>query len=338
MEPETTQAPIAQFHEHPSVCLGVSGSIAVVKTLEIVSGLLDHGVSVDVVVTESAYKLMQATYHGAQPWGRLLSLAAASQEHAAATTTRAATHASLPAASISATGGGVLADHAATLRIFRDIDEWSEYGAVGSDSVLHIEIAKRNQVLLLAPLCANMLAHAALGLCSNLLGSVLRAWYYDLEEEFAAPLAGDVAPAADLDASRDSEIARCIDHPASKEDARLWRCGNGGNGTGGCNRRNDTLSAAGVQRRLAAGSRGRQATFHRFLSTRTRRSGSAPALRSSLALAHVLPECGVHGPTRTMCASRGSSACCGVNMITNRRVGVVWGGVLAVKLPEYSRV
>ena len=43
-------------------------------------------------------------------------------------------------------------------------------------------------MLLIAPLCANTLAQAALGLCGNLLGSVLRAWYYALDDIFAAPL------------------------------------------------------------------------------------------------------------------------------------------------------
>ena len=43
-------------------------------------------------------------------------------------------------------------------------------------------------MLLLAPLCANMLASVALGLCNNLLSSMVRAWYYDLQLEFAGPL------------------------------------------------------------------------------------------------------------------------------------------------------
>ena len=52
---------------------------------------------------------------------------------------------------------------------------------VGKDPVLHVELAKRNQVLLVAPLCANLLAQVALGFSGNLLSSVVRAWYYDLE-------------------------------------------------------------------------------------------------------------------------------------------------------------
>lgn len=36
--------------------------------------------------------------------------------------------------------------------------------------------------MLLAPLSANTLARASLGLCPNLLTSVIRAWHYDLDE------------------------------------------------------------------------------------------------------------------------------------------------------------
>merc|ERR1712118_418894 len=36
---------------------------------------------------------------------------------------------------------------------------------------------------------ANTLAKAALGLCDNLATCVLRAWYADMEDEFAAPVA-----------------------------------------------------------------------------------------------------------------------------------------------------
>lgn len=66
------------------------------------------------------------------------------------------------------------------LQVWRDADEWSSYTKLG-DAVLHIDLAKRNQLLLIAPLCANTLGNAALGLCPNLLCSLLRAWQYDLE-------------------------------------------------------------------------------------------------------------------------------------------------------------
>ena len=106
------------------------------------------------------------------------------------TSTSASTSTSTSAtASCSGTAAAPSAPAArAILRIHRDADEWARYTAVGDDPVLHVELAKRNQLLLIAPLCANTLAQAALGLCGNLLGSVLRAWYYALDDSFAAPL------------------------------------------------------------------------------------------------------------------------------------------------------
>ena len=162
----TTTAPtaVAALPPNLSVCLGVSGSVAAVKAPELASALLRAGASVDVVLTEPAHALLQASYRGAQPWAALEALAA---EHAPD-----GARPSRP-----------------TLRLWRDRDEWDAYRTVGEDAVLHVELAKRNQLLLIAPLCAHTLASAAMGLCGNLLSSVVRAWYYDLEEEFAAPLA-----------------------------------------------------------------------------------------------------------------------------------------------------
>jgi phosphopantothenoylcysteine synthetase/decarboxylase len=53
------------------------------------------------------------------------------------------------------------------------------------DSVLHIDLAKRNHLLLFAPLCAHSLAQLAGGSAGTLALSVARAWASDLEECFA---------------------------------------------------------------------------------------------------------------------------------------------------------
>jgi phosphopantothenoylcysteine decarboxylase len=126
---------------------------------------------VDVVLTEAAVKLLSATYRGAQPWEQLTALVA---QYAPPS---------------NGTAGDSVRGHQPTLRLYRDSDEWEAYGAVGTDPVLHVELAKRNSLLLIAPLCANTLAGCALGLCGSLLTSVVRAWYYDLDDEFAQPIA-----------------------------------------------------------------------------------------------------------------------------------------------------
>ena len=62
-----------------------------------------------------------------------------------------------------------------SVQIHRDADEWGAWRGRG-DPVLHIELRRWGDVLLLAPLDANTLAKMAAGLCDNLLTCVARAW------------------------------------------------------------------------------------------------------------------------------------------------------------------
>ena len=121
---------------------------------------MDAGAYVDLVLSRAAAFFQGVTYRGETPAARLARLEASTD-----------------------------AEGTPRLCVWRDEDEWSDYSDVGSSSVLHIDLAKRNQLLLIAPLCANALASLALGLCGSLLTSVSRAWYYDMDEEFAAGLA-----------------------------------------------------------------------------------------------------------------------------------------------------
>ncbi|XP_062563223.1 phosphopantothenoylcysteine decarboxylase [Armigeres subalbatus] len=59
--------------------------------------------------------------------------------------------------------------------IQRDADEWSSWSGRG-DPVLHIELGKWADLMLVAPLDANTLAKMAQGLCDNLLLCTARAW------------------------------------------------------------------------------------------------------------------------------------------------------------------
>ena len=72
------------------------------------------------------------------------------------------------------------------MKIHRDIDEWDQWKVLG-DPVLHIELRKWADVLVIAPLSANSMAKLAVGLCDNLLTSVARAW------DFSKPMI--IAPA-----------------------------------------------------------------------------------------------------------------------------------------------
>lgn len=59
--------------------------------------------------------------------------------------------------------------------IHGDEEEWHEWEKKG-DPVLHIELRKWADLLVVAPLSANTLAKLAQGLCDNCLTSVVRAW------------------------------------------------------------------------------------------------------------------------------------------------------------------
>jgi phosphopantothenoylcysteine decarboxylase len=60
--------------------------------------------------------------------------------------------------------------------LVRDADEWPGDRYRRGDPVVHIELRRWADVLLVAPLDANTLAKFALGLCDNCLTCVYRAW------------------------------------------------------------------------------------------------------------------------------------------------------------------
>lgn len=59
--------------------------------------------------------------------------------------------------------------------VFTDQNEWDAWKSRG-DPVLHIELSKKADLLLLAPLSANTMAKVSTGICDNLLTCVVRAW------------------------------------------------------------------------------------------------------------------------------------------------------------------
>ncbi|KAG0490552.1 hypothetical protein HPP92_007415 [Vanilla planifolia] len=61
--------------------------------------------------------------------------------------------------------------------VYTDEDEWSTWKKL-SDGVLHIELRKWADAMIIAPLSANTLAKIAGGLCDNLLTCIIRAWDY----------------------------------------------------------------------------------------------------------------------------------------------------------------
>lgn len=63
--------------------------------------------------------------------------------------------------------------------LHRDADEWPGDRYSRGDDVLHIELRRWADLLVVAPLDANTLGKFALGLCDNLLTCLFRAWNFD---------------------------------------------------------------------------------------------------------------------------------------------------------------
>ncbi|XP_024393068.1 probable phosphopantothenoylcysteine decarboxylase [Physcomitrium patens] len=72
-----------------------------------------------------------------------------------------------------------------SVKLYTDEDEWSSWSRIG-DNVLHIELRKWADAMLIAPLSANTLAKIAGGLCDNLLTCIVRAWDFS-KPMFVAP-------------------------------------------------------------------------------------------------------------------------------------------------------
>lgn len=63
------------------------------------------------------------------------------------------------------------------VKVYRDEDELIDQYRVGDD-VLHVNLARTNDMCLICPLSANSLAKIANGLCDNLATNVVRCWKY----------------------------------------------------------------------------------------------------------------------------------------------------------------
>lgn len=69
--------------------------------------------------------------------------------------------------------------------VYRDHDEWPEKGWNRGDQVLHIELRRWADAMLITPLDAHTLTKWSMGLADNLLSSVIRAWDFQKPVLFA---------------------------------------------------------------------------------------------------------------------------------------------------------
>ncbi len=120
------------------VILGVTGSVAAIRTPELHAALRDAGHVVRVVATEPALYFFDPGELASQTWQPT--------------------------------------DDEPADPVFRNRDEWPGMHYRRGDPVLHIEFRKWADLLIIAPLDANTLAKLAIGLCDNFLTCLFRAW------------------------------------------------------------------------------------------------------------------------------------------------------------------
>jgi phosphopantothenoylcysteine decarboxylase len=125
------------------VILGVTGSVAAIKTPELLAALRAAGHDVRIVATGPALYFFRPD-------------------------------------DLDPPSGGPDVQPAQTL--LRDEDEWPPPAYRRGDPVLHIELRKWADLLIVAPLDANTLAKFALGISDNFLTCIFRAW------DFARPV------------------------------------------------------------------------------------------------------------------------------------------------------
>lgn len=119
--------------------LAASGSVATIKLPNIVAKLAQYGnLSIRIILTNSAGKFLAGQSAEQPQWHSLLE--------------------------IENVDG-----------IYHDSDEWDRPWVRGN-GILHIELRRWADILVIAPLSANSLAKMTMGIADNLLLSVIRAW------------------------------------------------------------------------------------------------------------------------------------------------------------------
>lgn len=164
--PASLQSPYPPLSSPPTVdrplhvVLASSGSVASIKVPLIVQRLLQHAnVRVQVVATKPSLHFYD---------GDAIDTACEDKY----------TVKDLAQENADAASGGASSDRlprsSPRAHLWRDEDEWSDWKRVG-DPILHIELRRWADIVLVAPLSANTLAKLAAGMCDDLLTSFLRA-------------------------------------------------------------------------------------------------------------------------------------------------------------------
>jgi len=153
----------------PRIVLGVTGSVAAVKSPQI-AALLSDFAEVKIVLTSCGTHFWRQApvYRGGEGWRAFQEVEAMSQ-----TAQREQNELQAPTKKCPRDLSSL---------VFTDADEWAVWQQMG-DPVTHIQLRGWADVLVVAPLSAHSLAKLAGGLCDNLLTCVFRAWDFTEAQE-----------------------------------------------------------------------------------------------------------------------------------------------------------
>lgn len=164
--PASLQSPFAPLSSPPTrerplhIVLASTGSVASIKVPLMIESLLSHAnVRIQVISTKASSHF----------YDQQSVLATAKEAESGSYTV------SDLAKEIEKAGKGDCSEHDyPRLHFWSDEDEWQQWNRIG-DSILHIELRRWADVVLIAPCSANTLAKINAGLCDDLLTSFLRA-------------------------------------------------------------------------------------------------------------------------------------------------------------------
>lgn len=153
----------------PNLLLGLSGSVAAVKWIELALELSEHYTIKIVTTTPSGHFVRISREYCKKYHPEIL----ARFENHFIVCEDAEILDVFGAKSTSSAADKVV------LPIYSDAHEWMQYNEVKKDRVLHIDLRDWAHMMLVAPLSANSLACIANGQAGNLLTSIIRAWPFN---------------------------------------------------------------------------------------------------------------------------------------------------------------
>ena len=183
--PSTSTSSNIRHRRRPRILIGLTGSVATVKYQELCIELSKYA-SIRIICTEKAFPFLSISQTTYQPdiYTNIFQNRYSIEEYE--------TKEDIPKELLSLytdNTNNTINNSSSYIQIKRplsdilytDTMEWSSYHNVHQDAVLHIELRKWADILLIAPCSANTLSKLSYGLCDNLLTTIIRAWEFQIK-------------------------------------------------------------------------------------------------------------------------------------------------------------